>query len=301
MASFKETVSNIKNLKIQGAEHVAREAVKSLIDLVKKSKANNARELYSELSSAKKQLFETRPTEPAMRNAIDYVLFNIDTSSLVSLSQMVLDRVDKVLKFFENSETNIARIGAEKIKDGMIVFTHCHSTTVVDILKMAKKQGKNFKVYNTETRPLFQGRKTATELAALGIEVHHFVDSAGRVALKEADIALFGCDAVTTDKIFNKIGTEMLCEIAKRYDTQVYFCTNSWKFDAKSIVGFDEVIEERSPKEVWDKPPKGVIIANLAFEKINPELADGIISEVGIYKHEIFIKELEERYPWLFK
>lgn len=301
MATFKQTVADIKALKIQGAEHVAKEAIKSLIYVVKKSKATNARALYSELTAAKKLLFETRPTEPGMRNAIDYVLYNLDTSSLVSLSQMVLQRIENVLKFFETSEGNIADIGAEKIKNGMIVFTHCHSTTVMDILKKAKSQGKNFKVYNTETRPLFQGRKTAKELSDAGIEVHHFVDSAGRVALKEADIALFGCDAITTEKIFNKIGTEMFCEIAKRYDTQVYFCTNSWKFDAKSIVGFDEVVEERDPKEVWDKPPKNVKIANLAFEKINPDLTDGIISEFGIYRHNLFIREMQERYPWLFK
>ncbi len=301
MATLKETVSDIKSLKIQGAENVAKEAIKAFIDVVRKSKAKSSRELFSELSSAKKLLSETRPTEPAMRNSIDYILYDVDTSSLVSLSQEVLRRVDNVLKFFERSERAIAEIGANKIKDNMIVFTHCHSSTVVDILLLAKKQGKKFTVYNTETRPLFQGRKTATELAKAGIEVHHFIDSAGRIAIKQADIAFFGADAITTDKIYNKIGTEMFAEAAKRYDTSVYFCANSWKFDPKSIVGFDEVIEERNPKEVWDKPPKGVKVANLAFEKIDPQLASGIICEFGIHPHALFIDEMKERYPWMFR
>ena len=67
---------------------------------------------------------------------------------------------------------------------------------VMAILKKAKEQGKKFEVYNTETRPKFQGRITATELAKLGIPVTHYIDSAARLAIKQTDMMLIGCDAI---------------------------------------------------------------------------------------------------------
>ena len=60
-----------------------------------------------------------------------------------------------------------------------------------------KKHRKKFEVYNTETRPLFQGRKTAQELRKAKIKVTTFVDAAARVALtreqetKKVDLVFF--------------------------------------------------------------------------------------------------------------
>ena len=59
-------------------------------------------------------------------------------------------------------------------------------------------------------------------------------------------------------------------------------------------------IEERNPDEVWPKSPKNVIIHNPAFEKINPKLISGIISEIGIYKPVMFLEELKNTYSWMF-
>ena len=126
------------------------------------------------------------------------------------------------------------------------------------------------------------------------------VDSAARLAIKRSDVALFGCDVITTTKIFNKIGSEMFAIIANKYDVPLYVCTDSWKFDPKGIYGLEENVEERKPDEVWKSPSKGIRIENPAFEKIRPDLVAGIISELGIYPHPAFLDELEEKYSWLF-
>ena len=182
-----------------------------------------------------------------------------------------------------------------------IVFTHCHSNTVIAIFKEAKKERKNFTVYNTETRPLFQGRLTAKELSREGISVRHFIDSAARLALKEVDLMLIGADAITSEgKVINKIGSEMFAEFAEKFDIPVYSCTDSWKFDPKTVFGYEEEIEKRGAREVWAEAPKGVIVDNCVFEKINPDLITGIISELGVYKPTIFIEEVKRTYPWMF-
>ena len=99
--------------------------------------------------------------------------------------------------------------------------------------------------------------------------------------------------------VYNKIGSGLFAEIADKYDIPLYVCSDSWKFDPLSVYGFDEEIEKRDGKEVWMNPPPGIEVQNEAFEKIDSNLIAGIISELGVYKPEIFIEEVRRTYPWM--
>jgi ribose 1,5-bisphosphate isomerase len=236
-----------------------------------------------------------------MRNAVHYVLDKLDGLDVYHLKKQCDHRIRDAKEHFESAEKAISSIGAKKITNNMIVYTHCHSSTVVNILKQAKLEGKRFVVHNTETRPLLQGRKTAKELAKAKIPVIHFVDSAARLALKKADIVLLGADAITSEgKVINKIGSELIAEAAYHLRIPVYICTDSWKFDPNTIFGYEEEIEQRSGKEVWDSPPKGVHIDNHAFERIHPALISAIISEFGVYRPTVFVEEMRRNYRWMF-
>ncbi|MCC5994177.1 MAG: hypothetical protein LM587_01090 [Candidatus Aenigmarchaeota archaeon] len=270
-----KTVKEIKELKIQGAENIARAAI------VAWSKAKDKKKAFEKLAKA-------RPTEPMLRNALKYLEKFGDAEGL--------------LKKLDEDRKKIEEIGSKKIQDGFIVYTHCHSSTVTSILKRAWKDGKKFEVHVTETRPFFQGRITAKELATEGIPVTIFVDSAARLALKKANIMMIGCDAITAEGIvINKIGSELFAEVANRYDVPVYVATHSLKFDPLTFFGFEVEIEKRATKEVWDRPPRGVKISNYVFEKINPKLITGIISELGVLKPETFIQEVKRVYRWLIE
>jgi len=285
--TYDEIVKGIKNLKIQGAEKIAIAAIDAFSQKI--TETHDRKKLAKYMA----ELISLRPTEPALRNALKFCYENFEKNPRAC--QMAHDH-------FKKSQELIAEYGAKKIHNGMIVFTHCHSSTVEAILIKARRQGKKFEVYNTETRPKFQGRITAANLAKAGIKVTHFVDSAGRTAMKHADIFLFGCDAITSEgKIINKIGTEFLAEFANKARIPSYSCTNSWKFDPETIYGFEEKIEERDPNEVWENPPRGVKIFNPAFEIVAPDIITGVITEIGIFKPETLIAEVQKFYPWMFK
>lgn len=285
--TFDEIVQKIKTLEIQGAEKIAVAAVEAF---ALKLRETGDRAL---LLQAHDQLVATRPTEPALRNALTYCLENYTKNP--DVSSFVIDH-------FRTSREKIAVYGAKKIQDGMNVFTHCHSSTVEAIFLKAREQGKKFTVYNTETRPRFQGRITAENIAKMGIPVVHFVDSAARMFLKNTDIFFFGCDAVTSEgKIFNKIGTEQIAEFAQQNRIPSYSCTNSWKFDPQTLYGFEEIIEERDPKEVWDSPPAGITIKNPAFEITSPDVITGMITELGIVKPETLVMLIAKNYPWMMQ
>lgn len=284
---YDEIIQKIKSLEIQGAERIALAAVEAFAIKLQESKD------LAFLEKVYEELKATRPTEPALRNALRYCLENYETHP---------NAVEEVTKHFKEGKQKIAEYGSKKILDGMIVFTHCHSSTVEAAIFEAKRQGKKFIVYCTETRPRFQGRMTAEDIAKEGIPVVHFVDSAGRTAMKKADIFLFGCDAVTSEgKLINKIGTEFLAEFANQARIPAYSVTNSWKFDPETILGFEEEIEQRDPKEVWENPPKGVTIFNPAFEITSPDVFTGVITEIGIYKSESLVHAIKEYYPWIIR
>jgi ribose 1,5-bisphosphate isomerase len=270
---FEGTCSAIKEVKIQGAEAVAKAAAKALV--------------FRHDKAAVKKIISLRPTEPALRNSIKYAISHYGLK----------EGVKEVIDHFELNHKKINLLGSGIIKSGMTVYTHCHSSTVINILKEAKKQGKKFSVICTETRPLFQGRRTAIELSEAKIPVTLMVDSAARIALKQADIMLLGADAITYTKVYNKIGSELFAEIANKFDVPVYICTNSWKFDPQPY----EEIEERPSKEIWPDAPKGIKILNPAFEKINPNLIEAIISELGILDFNSFLAQVKKTYPFIFE
>ena len=145
------------------------------------------------------------------------------------------------------------------IRNKDVIFTHCHSTNVINALIYAKKKGKKFEVYNTETRPLFQGRRTARELKKAGIKVTMFVDSALGVALskeqgtKKATKVFLGADALLKKGIINKVGSEVIAKIAKSEKIPVYVIADSWKFTKKKIP-----LENRKLNEVWGNVPRGL-------------------------------------------
>lgn len=270
MKSFARICKDIKEVKIQGAENIAVAGVKAM-----KLKGASVKKLLS-----------LRLTEPLLRNSLRaYGLFG---------EKFVLDHI-------ESSRNEFISHGKKIINSSQIIFTHCHSSSVIRILKEAKKQGKKFDVINTETRPLYQGRKTAEELSNVGIKVTNIVDSAAGDALtkggkiKKADLMIIGCDAILSDgSIINKIGSGMFAELAYMHKIPVYAVGNSWKFSSGNVK-----IEERNFKEIWKNASKRIKIKNPAFEKIDKRHITGIISELGILTPDEFVRAVKKKYPWI--
>src|SRR3990170_5260625 len=177
---FSSILKGIKEIKIQGARNVAKAALK----------AYN----LNPSEKSKRLLLSSRPTEPMMFRVLNMA----DSSS----EQEILNHFDFAQKKINE---NVLKI----IVNGDRIFTHCHSTNVVNALIHAKKKGKKFEVYNTETRPLFQGRLTLKELKKAGIKVTMFIDSAAGIAIEKenskdkiyANKVFLGADAITSDGV----------------------------------------------------------------------------------------------------
>ncbi|MBS3172186.1 hypothetical protein J4438_01220 [Candidatus Woesearchaeota archaeon] len=265
MSKFNKIVKDIKSLNIQGARDIAFAAL-------------NAYSLKNDSKSIKK-LINARPTEPCLRNIITFAQ---KTTPLIAHN------------YFNNINKKTEINASKLIKRNNIIFTHCHSTSVTKSLILAKKH-TNFQVYNTETRPLYQGRRTARELAKYKIKVTHFVDSGADLEIRKSDIIFLGADMITNNgEVYNKIGSFMISELAKKHNKKLYIVSNSWKYYPKHLD-----IEQRNPKEVWDINKRYIEVKNPAFEKVPRKNINGICSELGILSPKRFVKQVKKEYPWI--
>ncbi len=249
---FEKIARDIKDIKVQGARNIAKAALKA----------------YSifPTRAAKRRLLSLRPTEPMM----DRVLSMAEKGKSLK----------EIRRHFKTAQDAINKKVFKIIKSGDVIFTHCHSTNVANALIYAKKHGKKFEVYNTETRPLYQGRKTAKQLKRAGIKVTMFVDSALGVALgkeagtKKADKVFLGADAILKNGVINKIGSEVISRIARQERIPVYVIADSWKYATKRVP-----IEQRKLNEIWKRAPKGIKIKNPAFEFVLKKYITKVITE----------------------
>ena len=96
----------------------------------------------------------------------------------------------------------------------MNIMTHCHSGSVVKTLTTARDQGKKIHVYNTETRPLYQGRRTSNDLVAAGVPDTMITDDTAPFFVDniydsevDIDMVIIGSDCIKLNgDVFNKVG-----------------------------------------------------------------------------------------------
>lgn len=296
------TIKDIKSLKIQGARNIAKEAIKALILSVKSSRARNVDQLLSEVLEASDGLASARPTEPMLRNNVhdvnNYALTDVKTSAstIARAKVLVIARSEALLRKIDESGKTLIEYGAKLIPDGATVMTHCHSSTVVGILKRAHELGKGINIIACETRPRYQGRITVKELAGEKIPVMLIVDSAMNMFMKKTDMCIVGADAVTSrGDLINKIGTSTLAHVARFHDVSFYSAAELFKYSQFTMFGQLEKIEERDPKEVLEKPIKGVTVRNPAFDATAARYISGYITEAGIIPPQSFFALATEK------
>jgi len=260
--------------KVQGASNVALIIIKTLEKVKDKRKSA-------------KILLSARPTEPLAQNLVKYIL---KTKNFKHAKNLIEDTREKA-----------AENAAKLIKKNDNVMTHCHSSTVIKAFEKAKS--KKIKVFHTETRPLYQGRRTAKDLIKLGIPATMVVDSSNGFLVSQysgknlmMDKVMIGCDAILEDgSIINKIGSFEMAATANIEKIPVYIVAPLLKFHNKDWIK----IEQRPAKEIWKNAPKKLKIINFSFGKVPAKYITGIVCEFGVIKPKDVKKIIKKNYPWL--
>ena len=308
IADYKAMASAIKDMKLRGAPLIGVAAAYGLALTAFHSKAKTREELQKELEESTEVLRKTRPTAVNLFWAIDRIIKKArDTAgSKEALTEAVVTEAQKMAD--EDVETNrkMGKHGAELIKDGDVVLTHCNAGslatvdygTALGVVRAAIEEGKNVKVIACETRPRLQGaRLTCYELMRDNIPVTLISDTMVGYVMSRGmvDKVVVGADRIVRDAVLNKIGTYNVAVLAFEHGIPFFVAAPLSTMD-QSRTSEDTIIEERSLQEVTNVgseriAPEGVKVLNPAFDITPLEYVDAVITEQGILVPEVHLKQ----------
>ncbi len=302
-----EMAEAIRNMRIRGAPLLGAATAFGIALTAHDSGAGTKEKLLAELESSAESLKRTRPTAVNLFWAADRIMRKARgfSGNVEGLKRLVVQEAQKIADEDAAANRAIGSNGAELIKNGDVILTHCNAGelatveygTALGVVRAAWEQGKKIKVIATETRPLLQGaRLTAYELKREGIPVTLITDSmVGYVMYKGlVNKVVVGADRIVQDAVVNKIGTFTIAVVAKEHKVPFYVAAPKSTFDLyhKSA---DVVIEERNPSEVTHIGSQqiattGVSVLNPAFDITPLRYVSAIICESQVYYKKDFAK-----------
>jgi methylthioribose-1-phosphate isomerase len=302
LRSYTEVVTAIKGLKVRGAPAIGVAAAYGIALGARNIKADNKAKFIREFDRILQAFAAARPTAVNLFRAIDHMKKVTETTGdLARIKQALIDEAKAIHAEEEAAQERLSRLGAELIKDGFTVLTHCNTGplatagygTALGVIKAAVEQGKKIEVIATETRPLLQGaRLTAWELMQDNIPVTLITDSMAGYFISRGNVncVIVGADRIAANgDTANKIGTYTLAVLAKENGIPFYVAAPTSTIDLSLSSGAEIPIEERNPEEVTSiggirLAPKGVTAANPAFDVTPHKYITAIITEKGIIR-----------------
>ncbi|WP_336022999.1 ribose 1,5-bisphosphate isomerase [Halobellus salinisoli] len=303
------TAEDIGSMEIRGAATIAAAAAKALGEQAAASEAESPEEFRAELRAAARVLYDTRPTAVSLPNALRYVFRDVEGETVERLRASVRASVSEFCRRLDTAQKDLGRVGANRLRDGDTLLTHCHSTDVLACVETAVEQGKSLSAYVKETRPRNQGHITAEALTELGVDVTLIVDSAARRYLNEVDHVLVGADSIAADgSVINKIGTSGLAVNARDRGTPIVCAAQTIKLHPDTLTGQTVDIEMRDEREVISESEEREIgeitVLNPAFDVTPPRYVDAIVTERGQFPPESIVTLMRELFgestsePW---
>ncbi|WP_255197257.1 ribose 1,5-bisphosphate isomerase [Halorarius litoreus] len=304
-----ETATAIAEMEIRGAATIADAAAAALAIHAREAEADSPEAFRASMREAARALYDTRPTAVSLPNALRYVLYGMEGTTVEALRGSVTARADRFRRELDQAQSKLGRVGAGRIRDGDVVMTHCHSTDAMACIRAAIEQGKHVEAIVKETRPRQQGHITARELRELGVPVTLIVDNAAHRYLNDVDHVLVGADSIAADgSVINKIGTSGLAVSARDRGTPIMVAAQTIKLHPDTLTGQAVEIEMRAESEVIDAETREEIgdieVRNPAFDVTPPRHIDAIVTEQGQFPPESIVTLMRELYgesvdqPW---
>ncbi|MBF0568001.1 MAG: S-methyl-5-thioribose-1-phosphate isomerase [Nitrospirae bacterium] len=304
---YRQVVDCIKTLAIRGAPAIGIAAAMGIALAANAIEAAGVEEFTTKLRPTIDDFLNSRPTAVNIQWAAERIGRLIQDNDNLPISA-IKDKIAKegVVILNEDIEINkaIGRVGAEFIKDGARVLTHCNAGalatggygTATAPIRMAIEQGKRVSVIADETRPVLQGaRLTAWELMQDKIPVTLIPDNtAGELMRRgEIDLCIVGTDrTVRNGDVANKIGTYTVAVLAKEHGIPFYVAAPLSSIDFSLLSGSEIPIETRPDDEVTNVfgrceiAPEGVAVRNIAFDVTPAKYITLILTEKGAFKPE---------------
>jgi len=310
LGDYQDIASAIVEMKIRGAPAIGILGAYGVALGALKIETASREKFLDRLQTITQTLMATRPTAKNLFRAIDRMQQIAQVGKDVEqIKQALVEEAVKIHTEETEATRRLSQLGAELIKDGFTILTHCNTGalatagygTALGVIERAKEQGKRIKVLATETRPLLQGaRLNAWELKKASIPFTLITDSMAGYFLKRGEVncVIVGADRIAANgDTANKIGTYSLAVLAKENDVPFYIAAPTTTIDLSLASGDEIPIEQRNQAEVThiqgvSLVPESTQAANPAFDVTPHRYITAIITERGIIK-EPFVDGLK--------
>jgi methylthioribose-1-phosphate isomerase len=254
----------------------------------------------------------TRPTASNLFWAVNRIwkIIKEFPDNPLNISDLVIEEVKLMAQEDINVNKNIGKNGAALLQDGDVVLTHCNAGSLATVqygtalapIRAAIEMGKEISVIADETRPRLQGaRLTAYELQYDNIPVKVISDTSSGLLmmLGKVNKVIVGTDRVTSDAVFNKIGTYLVALAAFDNGIPFYVAAPTSTLSLHETIE-DVTIEQRDSSEVGNILgkvqiiPNGVECLNYAFDITPFRLVSGVITEDGVFTPEELLKKYKD-------
>ncbi|MBI4303465.1 MAG: S-methyl-5-thioribose-1-phosphate isomerase [Chloroflexi bacterium] len=302
LSHYQDVAVAIKELKVRGAPAIGVAGAYAVALGVLEIKASSTADFLKKFKEVSQAIAATRPTARNLFQAIERMDKVFEAGGKVEeLKKALVQEAIKIHNEEIENTRKLSQLGAELIKDGFTILTHCNTGplattgygTALGVIIQAKEQGKRIKVFATETRPLLQGaRLTAWELKKAGIPFTLITDSMAGYFMRQGkiDCVIVGADRIAANgDTANKIGTYTLAVLAKEHGIPFYVAAPTTTIDLSIASGKEIPIEQRSQEEVAYfagvcVTPEDCEILNPAFDVTPARYISAIITERGIIR-----------------
>jgi translation initiation factor 2B subunit (eIF-2B alpha/beta/delta family) len=292
-----EALRGFSGDRLSGASSMLEAAAAAFSALSAHSAASDGPSFISELEDLSLALIDAQPMMAPIYNLCASVLQNSQPScqSLPKLKKAAFQNSDLYAKAAGAAFERACMAAAKLVLDGGRILTLSSSRAVLRTLELAKKDWKKFSVTVLESRPMLEGRRAASALAAMDIPVELTTDCSVASEVKRADQILIGADAITEEVVVNKMGTLAAATIAQAASVPLLVVADSSKLLPNSLL--PESGRPRNPNEVWESAPQGVRVRNHYFERVPLKFIRTIAMEDGPCKKEDIACRLEKTVP----
>ena len=277
-----ETVEEISEMQTHSSSAVAVKAAAALRELLDRDFATVEGYVRS-LERNSSALQRAQPSHASLHNTQREIVTSVEEADCETVEEAKAKTdavIDAVIESVETAKHDAAENAVELLPDGATVLTHDYSSTVVEAIELAAREGHHIDVYVTEARPRFLGRRTARTLAEIDrVDTTLIVDSAAGHYLDECDRVFLGMSTIVDDTLYNRVGTFSIAAAAAELAVPVSVVGASEKIIDEGFVFENEF---RSPVEVMREPAEGFTVENPAYDATPTHLLDSVVTDEGV-------------------
>jgi len=281
---FSNKIRKIEFDRSNGASQIARNSLDLLRLFVQKSKNETCSSFVENFRGIGKKLFEARPNMAPVQNLVAQIVYEVNALKevdLVDVQKFSLSMIDELTKQSMTAVKESAEFAAALIGDSDSVATCSHSSTICEAFRIAKDEGKGFKVFVAESKSddgkFRYGQTLAKFLKSIDVSAEVFPDDKIYKYVPKTKCVLVGADSVLCDcSIINGSPTYGVAVEAEDSDVPFYSVCETTKMNTLSYLGKNVEVKK-------------------GFDFVPANLIKGIVTEKGILDLKGIVDVMKEK------